>query len=235
MAVSIVLPCYNPIPDWEQIVYSNYCSFFNDLHEPLELIIVLDGKSLSITQDTLVFLERNIPTLKVVDYPINRGKGYAIRQGVAVATGEVIIYTDVDFPYTPDSMRDIYKTLKNDECDVAVGVKNSAYYAHVPLIRRIISRYLRLFIRLFLSMPITDTQCGLKGFRQSVAPLFLQTTIDRYLFDLEFIRNCFKSKKYRVKAVPVTLNENVHFRKMNYRILFPEMVNFIKLLMSNKQ
>ena len=79
-------------------------------------------------------------------------------------------------------------------------------------------------------MPVTDTQCGLKGFKRAVAPLFLATTIDRYLFDLEFVRNCYKSKKFRVQAIPVELNENVHFRKMNFRILLPEMFNFIKLL-----
>jgi hypothetical protein len=60
--------------------------------------------------------------------------------------------------------------------------------------------------------------------------LFLQTTINRYLFDLEFIRNCYKGKTLRVKPVPVALNENVHFRKMDYRILLPEMLNFVKLI-----
>ena len=113
---------------------------------------------------------------------------------------------------------------------MAIGIKNDAYYAHVPLVRRYISRYLQFFTRVFLSMPVTDTQCGLKGFKRAVAPLFLATTIDRYLFDLEFVRNCYKSKKYRVLPFPVTLNENVHFRKMNFRILLPEMFNFIKLL-----
>ena len=127
-------------------------------------------------------------------------------------------------------MYKIYEGLKKNEHDVAIGVKDEAYYAHVPFLRRVISRFLRFLIRLFLSMPVTDTQCGLKGFNRSVAPLFLQTTIDRYLFDLEFVRNCFKSKKYRVKAIPVTLNENVQFRSMNYRILLSESVDFVRLL-----
>jgi len=84
-------------------------------------------------------------------------------------------------------------------------------------------------------MPITDTQCGLKGFKKLVAPVFLSTTVNRYLFDLEFVRNCFIANKFRVKAIPVSLNENVHFRSMNYRILFSESVSFIKLLFSKKR
>jgi glycosyltransferase involved in cell wall biosynthesis len=231
MIVSLVLPCYNPPPGWEQNVCSAFHDFCDRIGEQAELVIVLDGKSATVTGDTLVFIEQNISNLKLVEYPVNRGKGYAIRQGVAAAVGEVIMYTDIDFPYTVESMRMIYEGLRNNDHDVAVGVKNDAYYSQVPFLRRAISRYLRLLISLFLSLPITDTQCGLKGFRREVAPLFLRTTIDRYLFDLEFIRNSFKSGKYRVKAIPVTLNENVHFRSMSYRILFPEMINFIKLLM----
>ncbi len=230
MTVSLVLPCYNPLPHWEQIVCDNYTSFSNVLNNELELVIVLDGKSANVTGESLSFLKQNISTISVVEYPDNRGKGYAIRQGVAMASGEIIIYTDVDFPYTAESMHTIYERLKADICDVAVGVKDVAYYTHVPFLRRLISRWLRFVVRTFLSMPITDTQCGLKGFKQDVAPLFQQTTIDRYLFDLEFVRNCYRSKKYRVLAVPVSLNENVHFRNMNFRILLPEMYNFARLL-----
>jgi glycosyltransferase involved in cell wall biosynthesis len=228
--VSLVLPCYKPPSGWEQTICSAYSSFGKSVAGDVELIIVLDGESATVTKDALSFLEKNIPQLKLVKYPDNRGKGYAIRQGVVVASGEMIIYTDIDFPYTEASMRAIYDGLSKDEFEVGVGVKNDAYYAHVPFLRKVISHFLRFLIRIFLSMPVTDTQCGLKGFRRSVTPLFLQTTIDRYLFDLEFVRNCFKSKKYRVKAIPVTLNENVHFRSMDYRILLPEMVNFVKLL-----
>ena len=84
-------------------------------------------------------------------------------------------------------------------------------------------------------MPITDTQCGLKGFTRRAAPTFLSTTIDRYLFDLEFVYKCFQSKQYRVQAIPITLKENVRFRRMNYRILLPEMANFVRLLFNKNR
>jgi glycosyltransferase involved in cell wall biosynthesis len=235
MATSLVLPCYNPARGWEQNVCDNYFSFCDRVNEQIELIIVIDGESAMVSKETIAFLQQKIHGVKMITYPENKGKGYALRQGVAAATGDVIIYTDIDFPYKADSMQVIYDGLNRDEYDVAVGVKNDVYYTQVPFFRRTISKYLRLMIGTFLSMPITDTQCGLKGFRRNVAPLFLRTTIDRYLFDLEFIRNCFKSKAYRVKAIPVVLNENVHFRSMNYRILIPEMANFVKLLFNDRK
>ena len=80
-------------------------------------------------------------------------------------------------------------------------------------------------------MPITDTQCGLKGFKSEVKPVFLATTINRYLFDLEFIRNAYNIGNYQICAIPITLNPGVHFRPMNYKVLLPEMFNFIKILL----
>ncbi len=230
MVLSLILPCYNPQQGWERNIVSTYTAFCRQIPVKTELILIFDGTSAHVTAENIPWLQQQIPELQPITYTENKGKGYAIRQGVAKAAGEIIIYTDIDFPYTIASMEAIFNTLKSGETDVAVGVKDADYYSHLPAIRRYISRCLQFMIRTFLSMPVTDTQCGLKGFRANVKPLFLATTIDRYLFDLEFIRNCFAIKKYTVQAVPVTLNEQVHFRKMNYSILFPEMLNFVRLL-----
>ncbi len=193
MPVSLVLPCYNPQPGWADVVRSGFLSFGQSIGEDIELIIVFDGRSDTVTKEAVAQLERELPALKIISYEGNRGKGYATRKGVAAATADIIIYTDVDFPYTPQSMYDVYNQLKRNECDVAIGVKDDNYYGHVPVLRRVISHVLRFFIRLFLSMPVTDTQCGLKGFRRVAVKAFLATTIDRYLFDLEFVHQCFRS------------------------------------------
>ncbi len=235
MPVSLVLPCYNPQPGWEEVV----CSCFSALAEcwggDAELILVLDGASATVTKQALDNLRANIPTLRVITYPDNHGKGYATRKGVEAATGDIIMYTDIDFPYTSASICEVYKALSSGSCDVAIGVKNADYYSHVPFVRRVISRVLRLGTRTLLSMPITDTQCGLKGFNRAAAGVFLSTTIDRYLFDLEFVYKCTAGKTLRMVAIPVTLKENIRFRSMNYRILLPEMRNFISLLFNKNR
>lgn len=230
MAVSLVLPCYNPPPGWEQVVNSAYQTFSGQSGDTVELIVVMDGATGADASAGIAFLSDNIRSIKIIKYEQNRGKGYALRQGVGAATGNIIIYTDVDFPYTTQSLLEVYNGLRANEYDFGVGVKNEQYYEHVPPVRRTISRFLRALTRVFLALPITDTQCGLKGFTRPVAEIFLKTTIDRYLFDLEFVRNSFKSKQFRIKAIPVTLKENVRFRRMDYRILFPEMLNFARLL-----
>ncbi len=230
MTLSLILPCYNPPQGWERNIVSVYRVFSKRIGLEPEVIIVFDGAFKSINPAEIKYLEDNLPKLRLISYEQNRGKGYAIRQGVAVADSDIIIYTDIDLPYTVESMIAIFEGLSSNAFDAGIGVKDEAYYAHLPPARRYISKCLRLLIRLFLSIPITDTQCGLKGFRSNVKPLFLKTTIDRYLFDLEFIRNSFLSGKFRIQPVPVTLNEAVQFRKMNYSILIPEMLNFARLL-----
>ena len=232
MSLSIILPCYNPPQNWAENIVLQYGSLRERIDGTVELIIVSDGSNgRGVTEKDVQYLQDKISGLKFISYEVNRGKGYAIRYGAARASGDILIYTDIDFPYDKDSFINVYNALKNDSCDVAVGIKNSHYYEKVPFARRNISKALRFMIRIFLSMPITDTQCGIKGFNKKAKDLFLQTTIDRYLFDLEFIRNCFKSKLYRVTAIPVQLNEGVHFRRMNYAELMSESVNFLKLLM----
>jgi len=227
--LSIVLPCYNPPKHWDSYLVSQYQILREQIGEDLELIVVNDGSRHGVEDRHISRLRQEIPHFSYVHYPVNKGKGYAIRQGMQQARGTVLIYTDIDFPYSTGSFMEVYRQLETGACDVAVGIKDDHYYKGVPMLRRIISRSLRFLIRIFLRIPITDTQCGLKGFNRKVLPLFLQTGIDRYLFDLEFIRNCFAAGKFNVEAIPVRLNEGVVFRKMNYRVLIPEFINFIRV------
>lgn len=230
MHVSLILPCYNPPAGWVENIIRRYSEVQAFLSADSELILVQDGNSTQISEQDIARLEQSLPNFKHICYPENKGKGYAIRQGVKCADGDLIIYTDIDFPYTTGSIRKIYDTLNAKSCDLAVGVKDNVYYEHTNAARKFISKTLRSMIRTFFSIPVDDTQCGLKGFRKDLKPVFTSTTINRYLFDLEFIRNTHK-QGYSIQAVPVKLNEGVQFRHINYRILIPEFINLIKLIL----
>ncbi len=231
MLVSVVLPCFNPPAQWETNILVRYRELAAIIADDLQLIVVFDGASDQVTEAQKKLLHSGIPGIIIVEYEVNRGKGYATRQGVKASDGDLIIYTDIDFPYQIKSIVDIYDTLRTGQADIAVGIKGDEYYSHVPYLRRVISRYLRALTGFFLALPVSDTQCGLKGFTKTAGTLFLETSIDRYLFDLEFLRNAYKNRKFSIKPVVVHLNENVHFRKMNYKIIFPEIRNFIKILL----
>lgn len=165
--------------------------------------------------------------IRHVTYTENKGKGYALRQGVEAAKGEYIIYTDIDFPYTHESFLKVYKALKEGN-DVSIGIRGEEYYTHLPKSRVYISKFLRSLIRFFLRIPTDDTQCGLKGFNQKGKEVFLKTTINRYLFDLEFVFLSAR-EKLKIKTVEVELRPEVVLSKMNWKILLQEFGNFLKI------
>ena len=95
------------------------------IKDQIEIIVVKDGENLSLDSEVKL-LESSLTLFKCISYKINKGKGYAIRRGVEAAQGEIIVYTDIDFPYKTDSVFEIYRSLKDKECDVAIGIKNEA-------------------------------------------------------------------------------------------------------------
>lgn len=228
--LSIVLPCYNPQEGWEQRILEAYNSITEKLSFAPAIILVNDGSSQQLPGDLIELLKSAIPQFLYTAYTVNKGKGYALRHGVRQAQTDFVIYTDIDFPYTTDSLIKVWESLQSGG-DIVVGIKDEAYYRGVPATRMIISRILRRLIRLFFSMPVTDTQCGLKGFNRKGREFFLNTTINRYLCDLEFIYKSFRHiPKVLVVSQPVRLREGVIFSRMNMTILLRESLEFLKLI-----
>lgn len=228
--LSIVLPCYNPPEDWAEYVTEAYLTLSGELNFTPQLIIVNDGSTVPIAT-AVETLRQKLNDIVYIDVQKNKGKGAALREGIAKARSEFIIYTDIDLPYSTKSVMAVYDALQDKRTDIAVGVKDKSYYHFLPPYRRFISKALRKGIQFFFRLPVNDTQCGLKGFNRRGRAVFLRTTIDRYLFDLEFIYLASrKNQELCVTPVEVTLRPNVIFRTMNMKILLEESKNFFKIL-----
>ena len=80
-----------------------------------------------------------------------------------------------------------------------------------------------------LSLPVNDTQCGLKAFDNGVKEILLQCETDRFLIDLELLLAVNK-KAIPITPVPVRLREDIDFTKFNSSVLLKEAFNFIKIL-----
>jgi len=144
-ALDIVLPCYNPIPNWAQNLAHNVSHLHSLLPETeLHLYLVNDGSFKGVREEDLSFLRKNIPAFNYIHYEQNEGKGHALRKGVLQSKNKYCIYTDIDFPYTEESFIAIFKALQNG-ADVAVGVRDANYYDTVPKARVRISKTLRFF------------------------------------------------------------------------------------------
>lgn len=228
-SLDIILPAYNPLPGWEEIVIGRFQSLVKALPDvKIRLFIVNDGSLRLDENQSAGLLKEVIPDLQWISYKENRGKGYALRQGVQKSAADFVVYTDIDWPYTEDSMIGVIGTLI-DSADAVIGKRDENYYTHLPPARRRISRLLRSFNAKLLRLKVDDTQAGLKGFRKNVKDIFLSTTIDRYLFDLEFIYLISAKKEIKVVGYPIALRPGITFSKMNRKILFQEARNFLKI------
>lgn len=225
--ISLVLPCYNPPLNWEKVVVACVDSI-EKKGVALSVIIVVDGAKINVVPEQLTFLKERIGNIEIIDYPINRGKGFALRKGVEKVKTDFVIYTDIDFPYTEESFFAIYNGLLEGN-DVVLGHRGQSYYEKTPYFRTLISKFLRWTLKIFLRLPTDDSQCGIKGFNSVGAAIFLDTQIDRFLFDLEFIKLASK-RKVKIQKQNVTLKPDVVFSAVNLSILFGESINFFKVL-----
>jgi putative flippase GtrA len=168
----------------------------------LEIIVVDDG-STDATADAA--LEGGAD--QVVVLPQNRGKGAAIRAGVAAARGRTIAFTDADLAYSPDQLLRVIGEVESG-WDVAVGSRRHPDTEQVQgagRLRDLGSRGVNLLaMGVLLSHP-HDTQCGLKAFRSDVAkPLFALGRVDRFAFDIEIL-HLVERHGFTVAEVPVRL------------------------------
>jgi glycosyltransferase involved in cell wall biosynthesis len=228
--LQLIIPCFNPISElWAENIITQYELFKRSLPEiTIALTIVNDGATKNIDKKYFDYFRTQLPDIQIVSYEKNRGKGFALRQGILNSEADFYLFTDIDFPYENESMVSVTKELL-ERNGIAVGFRNQNYYQKVPLFRRILSKSFRFFIKM-LGIPVQDTQCGLKGFDNEAKKIFLTTTIDRYLFDFEFLYLAAKQKNIPIYHVDVQLKDGIVFSSMGLNVLRTEAWNLLKVL-----
>lgn len=215
----------NPPINWAEKTHATHLELERIMNAKINLIIVDDGSTEQLEIGKLAQLH---PTTTVLFSRKNFGKGHALRLGIDAAKSDCIIFTDADFPYELTSIKAIADKLMNG-ADVALGHREQDYYASVPWFRKGISESFRFVLKSILKFPITDTQCGLKGMNQNGKSIFMQTDINRFMVDMEFIKLAVR-QKVKISPVVVQLRPNVQFSKMGIGVLIPELINFIKVI-----
>ncbi len=229
--VDIIVPCFNPRSGWERVLWDSILKVKSGIPEGAlgSVIVVNDGSLNGVTDEIVAKLTTEMPEIKVIEYPKNMGKGYAVRKGIRSSEAELQIYTDVDVPYVEESIIRFYEVLAQDECDVVVASRGDSYYDSLSGFRRILSKSLRWLNGLLFGLKIKDTQGGLKGMNTAGREVFLQTKVDRYLFDLEFIQKASKAG-LRMMAMDVQLKPDIVLPSPSVTVLLKELHNFIRLL-----
>ena len=227
----LVLPCYNPPPDWPATVHAYFDRLQTLLPDvELRLTIANDGSERHVDIYTQQQLLRRIPAARIMTgYEKNRGKGCALRYAVRECTAPYIIYVDYDFPFELENVKSVAEALLNG-ADVVVGERDASYYAQLPVKRKIVSKLSRCLNRYLLRIPACDTQGGLKGFNRKGRDIFLQTKIDQFLFDTEFVFKACRRRDITLRVVPLQAREGVIFSNMSAKTLRRELKNFLQIL-----
>lgn len=226
--VVVVVPCYRPQPGWGALLAERFAAFAKTQSAGARLVLSHDGTPGGLAPEELRRLRRGVPDVEILDSATNRGKGAALRAGVAFA-GEapITLYTDVDLPYTLASMQRVAEHVRVNG-GVAAGERDERYYAQVPRFRRWLSRAHRRLMRTAFRLPVSDSQAGLKAFDAVGRRVFLGTSVDRFLVDLDFIARC--RGRVAVEPVKVELRAGVTFTDFGADILRAEAANFVNIL-----
>ena len=227
--LTIVLPCYNPAPNWAHQIIATWQVLEKHLSDAdLSLIVVNDGSRTPLSKNAILDLKNAISDFKFVDYSCNQGKGYAVRAGMKQAESDYFIYTDIDFPFEMDSLLQIYDALKNG-ADVVCGVRQQ-YNEQLKPKRKFLSLGSHILNTWLLQLPFKDTQGGLKGFNQRGKDIFLSGQIKRYLFDTEFILRVAKRKDLKLTAVTIFARPEIVLSEMSLNVLSKEFDNIFRLI-----
>ena len=200
---SIVIPAYNESARLGGTL-EKVLGYVHDQQWDAEVIVVNDGSRDNTAEIVREFAAKN-PTLRLLENPGNRGKGYSVRNGMLNARGRVVLFSDADLSSPIEEAPKLFKALE-DGADIAIGsrwLRAEMQTQRQPLHRQLFGRVFNLLLRLTLGLQFKDTQCGFKAFKQPAAKaIFPLQKIERWGFDPEIL---FLARKlgYKVEEIPV--------------------------------
>jgi Glycosyltransferases involved in cell wall biogenesis len=189
MKITLVIPLYNEeliLNDTVKTVREYMDTAFPDDHE---IIFVDDG---STDSSKAILDEVCSGSVRYISYQPNRGKGYAVRQGMLEGKGDLIVFTDCDLAYGLEVVSEMVNLFdERPEFDAVVGsrVKHPEGYAGYNFPRKLVSKTYLSLLRLWGGLSLSDSQTGIKGFRHDAAKrIFPLCEVDRFAFDYEAIK-----------------------------------------------
>jgi len=188
--LSLVMPAYN-----EQVrlpgALARLAAFGHESGLAIEVIVSDDG-----SDDETAIIAGEWEKKKEVGFAVHlieirhRGKGAAVRAGMALPAAPIVGFCDVDLSAGPDAILQVYNVIK-DGADMAMGSRGlvgSVLEVRQPWYRERARRIFNLVLRKLARVPHRDTQCGLKLFRADVAKeIFRHQRLDGFAFDAEIV------------------------------------------------
>ncbi len=224
--VSVIIPAYNKEQNFEK--------YLQILHQQLEkipydyeVVIVNDGSNDQTLKKALNYIQNNATTkFRILSYPLNVGKGFALCYGFTQTSGDPIVFFDADLDLHPRQIHLLLEYLIQYDADIVVGSRRHPdTQSNYPWLRRHLSRIYQLIIRLLFGLNIRDTQLGLKIFRRQVLETIIpRLTIKQWVFDVEVLIAAYQNGFTKIKEAPIVLT----YQKFNSTVNIGTIFNICK-------
>lgn len=233
--LSVVVPLYNEekrLDTYFPILLTSLKKIFID--KKFEIILVNDGSG-DLTLSLIESIAKDYSELvKVVTYNENKGKGFALKSGVLMSSGEYVVFTDVDLSVKPDILIEMLP-LVEAKYDLVVGSRHmlgSKIVVRQTWIRELLGKCYVLIANLLFQSRWTDFTCGFKVFKRDAAlTLFSNLTCYRWSFDAEILALA-RYYNFSVVEYPVEWHNNFSSKVRIVRDVF---ISFFELLVIWKQ
>jgi glycosyltransferase involved in cell wall biosynthesis len=188
--ISIIIPAYNEehrIGETLEKYGTYYQLHYKDNHE---IIVVLNGCKDN-TETVVKDFEKKFKSIRYLNFPLEIGKGGAIKNGLESAKGDLVGYTDADCSTRPEILHRLFAVLElTPSLDCIVGSREitGAVVLNKTLKRKIMSRVFNTLVNLYFNTGLKDTQCGAKVIRSSMIPKIMPNLLlSDMSFDVNFI------------------------------------------------
>lgn len=202
--ISVIIPAFNEDGTLGSIIERTR-KILGAFGMPYEIIVADDGSTdetarIALSQDVIL-----------VSNTHNKGKGHALSQGIAKASGSIIITMDADGSHRPEEIpKLLYPMLKkNPGVPVVIGSRFTGCIEPKAISKLNLAGNVifNLMIRILTGRRITDSQSGFRAYRRHVLEKLKVESLG-FAVDTEMILKVFK-ENFRMKEIPITCRRRI--------------------------
>jgi glycosyltransferase involved in cell wall biosynthesis len=163
--LSVVIPCYN-----EEKTISVIVERIKAQKNLLIEIIIIDDHSNDNTLNELSKIAQIYPDIKIVRHEKNMGKGSALKSGIKLATGNIILIQDADLEYNPNDYKNLLQPFLETDADVVYGTrfKGGSYVRLHFFWHYLANKILTTLTNVVTNLNMSDMETGYKLFKSEV-------------------------------------------------------------------
>ncbi len=195
MKLSVIVPVYNEKRTIELLLEKVRAV-------PIEKeIIVVDGNSYDGTKELLRKQETR-PDIRIIYQAQRMGRGNALKQGLKIATGDIVIFQDADLELDPNDYPNLIAPIEAGNATVVFGSRFLQNKPNMGFLQYWGNEVITWMVNLLYGTRLTDVETCYQVFkRDAIADLNIRN--NDFAFTVELAVKLIK-KGLRIQEIPIT-------------------------------